>query len=59
MRRSDNRVAMIDVSTGQITGSLIKVGYNPVWAQTSPDGNTLYVCNADDGTVSVIDIRPN
>ena len=59
MRRSDNKVAMIDVSTGKITGSLIRVGFDPVWALASPDGNTLYVCNAADGTVSVIDIRPN
>jgi len=53
-----NSVAMIDVSTGKIVGSLITVGNDPVWAQVSPDGNTLYVCNASDGTVSVIDIRP-
>ena len=53
-----NSVAMIDVSTGDIVGSLILVGNNPVWAQVSPDGNTLYVCNRNDGTVSVIDITP-
>ena len=58
MRPSNNKVAMIDVSTGKIVGSLITVGNDPVWAQVSPDGNTLYVCNASDGTVSVIDIRP-
>ena len=54
-----DQVAMIDVLTGTLTGSLITVGNDPVWAQASPDGNTLYVCNASDGTVSVIDIRSN
>lgn len=59
MRLSNNQVAMIDVSSGKIVGPLITVGYGPVWAQASPDGNTLYVCNSVDGTVSVIDIEPN
>jgi len=53
-----NAVAMIDVGTGKIIGSLITVGNNPVWAQVSPDGKTLYVCNNSDGTISVIDITP-
>lgn len=53
-----NAVAMIDVGTGKIIGSLISVGNIPVWAQVSPDGKTLYVCNNSDGTVSVIDITP-
>jgi DNA-binding beta-propeller fold protein YncE len=53
-----NAVAMIDVSSGTIVGPLITVGNEPVWAAVSPDGNTLYVCNSADGTVSVIDITP-
>ncbi|MBV8101110.1 MAG: YncE family protein [Verrucomicrobia bacterium] len=56
---SNNQVAMINVVTGQIIGSLISVGNDPVWAQASPDGKTLYVANNSDGTVSVIDITPN
>jgi DNA-binding beta-propeller fold protein YncE len=56
---SNNQVAMLNVTTGQIIGSLINVGNDPVWAQASPDGKTLYVANNSDGTVSVIDITPN
>jgi YVTN family beta-propeller protein len=59
MNPSNNQVAMINVVTGQIIGSLISVGNDPVWAQVSPDGKTLYVANNNDGTVSVIDITPN
>jgi YVTN family beta-propeller protein len=51
-----NQVAMIDVSAGKILGKLITVGNYPSWAQTSPDGKTLYVANVRDGTVTVIDI---
>ena len=53
-----NTVGMIAVSTGKVVGSLIIVGNGPVWAQISPDGKILYVCNTFDGTVSVIDITP-
>jgi DNA-binding beta-propeller fold protein YncE len=56
---SNNQVVMLNVTAGQIIGSLITVGYDPVWAQVSPNGNTLYVANNSDGTVSVIDIIPN
>jgi DNA-binding beta-propeller fold protein YncE len=56
---SNNQVAMLNVTTGQIIGSLINVGNDPVWAQASPDGKTLYVANNSDGTVSVVDITPN
>ena len=59
MNPSNNQVAMLNVTTGQIIGSLIDVGNDPVWAQASPDGKTLYVANNSDGTVSVIDITPN
>ena len=59
MLESENQVVMLNVSTGQIIGSLITVGYDPVWAQVSPDGTTLYVANNSDGTVSVVDITPN
>ena len=59
VQESNDQVVMLNVSTGQIIGSLITVGYNPVWAQVSPDGTTLYVANNSDGTVSVIDITPN
>jgi YVTN family beta-propeller protein len=51
-------VAMINVGTGKIVGTPITVGENPVWAQISPDGKTLYVANDFGGTVSVIDITP-
>lgn len=51
-------VAMVNVGTGKIVGTAITVGKNPVWAQISPDGKTLYVANDFGGTVSVIDITP-
>jgi YVTN family beta-propeller protein len=53
-----NQVVMIDVTTGKIVGSPITVGYDPYWAQISPNGQTLYVANTYDGTVSVINITP-
>jgi DNA-binding beta-propeller fold protein YncE len=54
-------VAMVNLGTGKIVGTPITVGKNPVWAQISPDGKTLYVANFAilfGGTVSVIDITP-
>jgi DNA-binding beta-propeller fold protein YncE len=52
------QVAMFDVSTGKIVGSAIAVGFFPVWAQMAPNGDTLYVANGHDGTVTVINTTP-
>jgi YVTN family beta-propeller protein len=49
-----NQVVMLLVYTGKILGEPITVGNHPVWAQLSPNGNTLYVANENDGTVTVI-----
>jgi YVTN family beta-propeller protein len=56
--RPNNQVGMIDVRAGKVLGKLITVGNYPGWAQSSPDGKTLYVANSNDGTVTVIDISP-
>ena len=54
--QADHQVAVLDVSDGQLVGSVIQVGNYPSWATIAPNGGTLYVSNANDGTVSVIDI---
>jgi YVTN family beta-propeller protein len=56
--RPYNQVGMIDVAAGKILGKPITVGNYPAWAQSSPDGKTLYVANSNDGTVTVIDLSP-
>ena len=50
-----NQVAMFDVATGKMVGTPIAVGAYPFWLQMAPNGDTLYVANENDGTVSVID----
>ena len=50
-----NQVIMLLVYTGEILGKPIAVGKHPVWAQLAPHGDTLYVANENDGTVTVID----
>lgn len=50
-----DQVVMLLVYTGTILGEPITVGKHPVWAQLAPDGDTLYVANENDGTVTVID----
>jgi YVTN family beta-propeller protein len=49
-----NQVAMLLVYTGEIDGSPIQVGNNPTWIELSPNADTLYVANKNDGTVTVI-----
>jgi YVTN family beta-propeller protein len=53
-----DQVVMVDSSNGKILGTPIPVGYDPIWTQMSPNGKTLYVGNAHDGTVTVIDVTP-
>ncbi|MBV8099468.1 MAG: beta-propeller fold lactonase family protein [Verrucomicrobia bacterium] len=53
-----NQVGMFDIATGKIVGSPVAVGSYPFWAQMAPNGETLYVANQFDGTVTVIDTRP-
>ena len=53
-----NQVAMFDVGTGKIVGTPIPTGKTPTWAQMAPNGRALYVANAGDGTVTVIDTAP-
>ena len=51
-----NQVAMIDLRTGRLNASQITVGNFPYWLASSPNGTRLYVANAGDNTVSVVDI---
>ena len=53
-----NQVAMFDVATGRIVGSPITVGKGANFCSIAPNGQTLYVSNGADGTVTVVDIRP-
>lgn len=50
-----NQVAVFDVATGKMVGKPIAVGAYPFWLQMAPNGDTLYVANENDGTVTVID----
>jgi len=54
----DRKIVMLNAVSGKITGSPIPVGFLIEWTQISPDGNTLYVSNAEDNTISVIDTTP-
>jgi YVTN family beta-propeller protein len=58
LNQADSRVVMLDVVDGTLIGQPIDVGNYPSWATVSPDGKTLYVSNAEAGTVSVVDIKP-
>jgi YVTN family beta-propeller protein len=54
----DDEVMMINLSKHTIEGQPIVVGTEPVWAAIAPNGNTLYVANQSDETVSVVNITP-
>jgi YVTN family beta-propeller protein len=56
--QNEHQVQMFDVSTGKAVGTPITVGNHPFWAQMAPNGNTLYVANGEDATVTVIDTTP-
>ena len=49
------KVCVVDIASGAIEETL-PVGHTPVAPVLSPDGNTLYVCNRFDDTVSVVDL---
>ena len=51
-----DKVLFYDTQQQQFTGS-INVGDNPNEMCLSKNGNLLYVCNANDNSVSVIDLR--
>ena len=53
-----NEVAMFDVATGKIVGTLIPVGAFPFWLQMAPNGDRLYVANKEGNSVTVIDTTP-
>jgi len=48
-----NKVGVLDGTTGAVTGR-IPVGQGPVGLALAPDGQTLYVLNRFDGTISVV-----
>jgi DNA-binding beta-propeller fold protein YncE len=45
---------MLNVASGKIVGSPIKVGVEPFWAQMAQNGDTLYVANYSSGSITVI-----
>jgi YVTN family beta-propeller protein len=49
---------MIDTATNAVTAT-IPVGWEPYGVASSPDGSQLYVANAADNTVSVINTATN
>lgn len=52
---SANQVSFLDSIGYQAIGSAVPVGKSPQGLAFSPDGSLLYVANAGDGTVSVIE----
>ena len=57
--RDENRVAVVDTATREVTGR-IEVGPNPIQMIATPDGRQVYVANqgteaAPNDTMSVID----
>jgi DNA-binding beta-propeller fold protein YncE len=56
--QNQDQVQMFDVATGKAVGTPITVGNRPFWAQMAPNGDTLYVANGEDDTVTVIDTTP-
>ena len=53
---SEEGIEMLDASTGNPVGSILNVGSHPQGMAISPDGNTLYVADDDDGSVYPIDV---
>jgi DNA-binding beta-propeller fold protein YncE len=51
-----NTVVTVDTSTGKTVESPITVGNFPTSVAIAPNGNTAYVINFIDNTISVIDI---
>jgi YVTN family beta-propeller protein len=49
-----DRMSVVDLTTDTVT--TIAVGHNPYTALVSSDGNTVYVSNWGDTTVSVVDV---
>ncbi|WP_081689851.1 hypothetical protein [Leifsonia xyli] len=49
----DNTVSVIDVASQKVTDTL-QVGKSPAGVAVAPNGETVYVANQDDNTVSVI-----
>jgi YVTN family beta-propeller protein len=50
-----DRMSVIDLTTGTVTAT-IPVGHNPYTTLVSQDGNTVYVSNWGDMTISVVDV---
>ena len=53
-----NQVVMLDVGNGKAVGNLIAVGNYPAWTEMSPSGQTLYIANSDDDTLTVVNTSP-
>ncbi len=49
---------MIDAATYKTVGTPIRVGNNPLLAVIAHNGKFVYVNNANDNTISVIQISP-
>jgi YVTN family beta-propeller protein len=49
-------VAIIDVASEKVTGTIAKVGVRPWGIAVSPDGQRLYTANGPSNDVSVIDL---
>jgi YVTN family beta-propeller protein len=52
-----NQVAMIDIAHNKIVGPPIPVGEGPIWLSMAPNGDTLYVTNYLEGSVTIVDTR--
>jgi YVTN family beta-propeller protein len=54
--RSNNSVEVFSLTTG-ILDKPIAVGSKPFGLDASPDGNTLYVANSGDSSISIVDLK--
>ena len=54
--QSNNSVEVFSLTTG-ILDKPIAVGSKPFGLDTSPDGNTLYVANSGDSSISIVDLK--
>ncbi|MGW7575089.1 IPT/TIG domain-containing protein [Streptomyces sp. NPDC054765] len=54
----NNTVGVIDTTTNTLLAPPLTVGNAPFGEAITPDGNYLYVTNQNDGTLSVVQIRP-
>jgi YVTN family beta-propeller protein len=52
-------VSVIDTASNKVIGPPITVGDLPIGVAVTPDGNTVYVANADSNSVSVIATATN